>query len=68
MEGGSLTSIVIVVVAAFLTPLLLHRFKLNVIPVVIGEIIVGLIIGKSGFDLIEKDMWLQTLSTLGLFF
>ncbi|MBU5211751.1 monovalent cation:proton antiporter family protein [Bacillus oleronius] len=68
MEGGSLTSIVIVVVAAFLTPLLLHRFKLNVIPVVIGEIIVGLIIGKSGFDLIEKDMWLQTLSTLGFIF
>lgn len=65
---GSLTSVVIVVIAAFLTPLLLHRFKLNVIPVVIGEIIVGLIIGKSGFDLIEKDMWLQTLSTLGFIF
>ncbi|MGE6260182.1 monovalent cation:proton antiporter family protein [Heyndrickxia sporothermodurans] len=68
MMEGSLTSVVIVVIAAFLTPLLLHRFKLNVIPVVIGEIIVGLIIGKSGFDLIEKDMWLQTLSTLGFIF
>ncbi|MED3656075.1 monovalent cation:proton antiporter family protein [Heyndrickxia sporothermodurans] len=65
---GSLTSVVIVVIAAFLIPLLLHRFKLNAIPVVIGEIIVGLIIGKSGFDLIEKDMWLQTLSTLGFIF
>ncbi|MED1202535.1 monovalent cation:proton antiporter family protein [Heyndrickxia acidicola] len=68
MEKVSILSVVIVILAAFFTPILLHRFKLGVIPVVIGEIIMGLIIGKSGFNLIHKDMWLNTLSTLGFIF
>lgn len=55
-------------IAAFVTPVVLHRLKLHFIPVVIGEIIVGLIIGKSGFNWIEKDVWLNTLSTLGFIF
>ncbi len=67
-HGASVTSLVIVIVFAFLTPIFLHRFKLNFIPVVIAEIIVGLIIGKSGFDIVEQDVWLETLSTLGFIF
>jgi monovalent cation:H+ antiporter-2, CPA2 family len=67
-HGASLTSLVIVMVVAFLTPLLLHRFKLRAIPVVVAEIIMGIIIGKSGFDVVEPDMWLETLSTLGFIF
>ncbi len=53
---------------AFLTPILLHRFKLNYIPVVVAEIIMGLVIGKSGFDVVHEDMWISTLSTLGFIF
>ncbi len=68
MESSSLFSVVIVMIAAFVTPVVLHRLKLHFIPVVIGEIIVGLIIGKSGFNWIEKDVWLNTLSTLGFIF
>ncbi|KGP74338.1 monovalent cation:proton antiporter family protein [Pontibacillus yanchengensis] len=70
MEHGSasVTSLVIVILAAFITPILLHRFKLRTVPIVVAEIIVGLIIGKSGFDLIESGMWLETLSTLGFIF
>lgn len=67
-HGASLTSLVVVMVVAFLTPLLLHRFKLRIIPVVVAEIIMGIIIGKSGLDLVSPDMWLETLSTLGLIF
>ncbi|MGB3890379.1 MAG: cation:proton antiporter, partial [Priestia megaterium] len=67
-QHASFTSLVIVISLAFLTPILLHRFKLNIIPVVVAEIIMGLIIGKSGFDLVEQDMWLETLSTLGFIF
>ncbi len=67
-HGASLTSLVVVMVVAFLTPLLLHRFKLRVVPVVVAEIIMGIIIGKSGFDVVEPDMWLETLSTLGFIF
>ncbi|WP_078408690.1 monovalent cation:proton antiporter family protein [Priestia abyssalis] len=65
---ASVTSLLIVIIVAFLTPILLHRFRLRVIPVVVAEIIMGLIIGKSGLDLVEQDMWLETLSTLGFIF
>lgn len=67
-HGASVSSLVIVIIVAFLTPILLHRFKLNVIPVVVAEILMGLIIGKSGFDIVQEDMWLETLSMLGFIF
>ncbi|QHT46056.1 sodium:proton antiporter [Bacillus sp. SB49] len=67
-HGASVTSLVIVIIAAFLTPILLHRFKLTMIPVVVAEIIVGLIIGQSGFDLVDQGSWLEILSTLGFIF
>ncbi|WP_082234631.1 monovalent cation:proton antiporter family protein [Halobacillus massiliensis] len=67
-HGASVTSLVIVIIAAFLTPILLHRFKLKMIPVVVAEIIVGLIIGQSGLNLVEPDDWLEILSTFGFIF
>lgn len=67
-QHASIISLLIVVTIAFLTPLILHRLRLNFIPVVVAEIIMGLIIGKSGFDLVRQDMWLSTLSTLGFIF
>ena len=69
MEHGlSVTSLLIVILVAFITPIILHKFKLNIIPVVVAEILMGLIIGKSGFNLVETDMWLETLSSLGFIF
>jgi monovalent cation:H+ antiporter-2, CPA2 family len=65
---ASVTSLVIVMVVAFLTPILMHRFKLNFLPVVVAEIIMGLLIGKSGFNIVHDDVWLSTLSTLGFIF
>ncbi|WP_077737034.1 monovalent cation:proton antiporter family protein [Bacillus sonorensis] len=68
MEHTSVSSLVVVLIFAFLTPILLHRFRLS-IPVVVAEIIMGLIIGKSGFNLVaEHDAWLETLSMLGFIF
>lgn len=67
-HGASVMSLMIVIIVALLTPIILHRLKLNVIPVVVAEIIMGLIIGKSGFNLVEQDTWLETLSTLGFIF
>lgn len=65
---SSVTSLMIVVAIAFFIPLLLQRFKLNAIPVVVAEIIAGIAVGKSGFNIIEPDMWLEVLSTLGFIF
>jgi monovalent cation:H+ antiporter-2, CPA2 family len=55
-------------IVAFLTPILMHRFKLNFLPVVVAEIIMGLLIGKSGLNIVHDDVWLSTLSTLGFIF
>ncbi|MCA1031092.1 monovalent cation:proton antiporter family protein [Bacillus timonensis] len=67
-HGASVASLLIVILVAFLTPIVLHRFKLNIIPVVVAEIIMGLVIGKSGFNIVHEDVWLETLSTLGFIF
>ena len=64
----SVISLLVVVTTAFITPIILHRLKLNFMPVVVAEIIMGLIIGKSGFDIVHEDVWLSTLSTLGFIF
>jgi len=69
MEHGiSLTSLMIVVAAAFLVPILMHQFRLKFLPVVVAEIIVGIIIGKSGFNLVAEDAYLELLSNLGLIY
>ncbi len=38
-------SLVIVVVAAFMTPIIVHRFNINFLPVVVAEILMGIVIG-----------------------
>jgi CPA2 family monovalent cation:H+ antiporter-2 len=68
MEHSDLTSLMIVVAFAFLVPISLHHFKLRAIPVVVAEIIVGLVIGKSGFNLVAEDPWLELLSLFGFIY
>src|SRR5690625_808467 len=71
MEHGtaSIISLMIVTGVAFFIPILLQRFKLKAIPIVVAEIIAGIIIGKSGLDLVDVDnAWLALLSSLGLIF
>lgn len=68
MEHLSLTSLMIVVTVAFLLPIVLHKLKLRALPVVVAEILAGLIIGKSGFDLVSEDPYLELLSLLGFIY
>lgn len=65
---NDLTSLLLVVALAFIVPIVLQYFNLRIIPVVVAEIFVGLIIGSSGFNLIQPDGWISQLSTLGLIF
>lgn len=64
----SLTSLMIVVSIAFLIPIMLHKLKLRMIPVVVAEIIAGIIIGKSGLNIVSDGSWLDNLSLLGLIY
>ncbi len=61
-------SLVIVVVAAFMTPIIVHRFNINFLPVVVAEILMGIVIGHSFLNLVERDAFLNILSTLGFIF
>ena len=67
-HSTSLTSLMIVVGIAFIIPIVLHRLKLQALPVVVAEIVAGLIIGKSGFNLVAEDSWLSLLSLLGFIY
>lgn len=68
MHSTSLESLLIVVSVAFLIPILLQRLGLTVIPVVVAEIIAGIVIGNSGFDLVVENEWLNILSTFGFIY
>lgn len=61
-------SLVIVVVAAFLTPIIVNRLNVTFLPVVVAEILMGIIIGNSFLGIVHKDEMLNILSTLGFIF
>ncbi|GBD64112.1 putative Na(+)/H(+) antiporter [Tetragenococcus halophilus subsp. flandriensis] len=67
-QGGKCMnfSLVIVTFAAFLTPMLLARFHISFIPTTVAEIFVGILLGKSGFNIVENNAVLSTISTLGV--
>ncbi|MGO3050281.1 sodium:proton antiporter [Staphylococcus casei] len=61
-------SLVVVVLAAFLTPILVNRLRITFLPVVVAEILMGIVIGHSFLNLVERDSMLNILSTLGFIF
>ena len=58
--------LLLIVVLAFLVPLLLSRFRS--VPVVVGEIVAGVIIGISGLNLVEHSTTIDVLGDIGLAF
>ncbi|WP_204171278.1 MULTISPECIES: monovalent cation:proton antiporter family protein [unclassified Staphylococcus] len=61
-------SLVVVVMAAFLTPILINRLRITFLPVVVAEILMGILIGHSFLNIVERDAMLNILSTLGFIF
>lgn len=61
-------ALVIVVLAAFLTPIIVNRLNINFLPVVVAEILMGIVIGNSFLNIVERDSILNILSTLGFIF
>lgn len=58
-------SLLIITGLAFVIPLLVNQIKRVKIPVVIAEIAAGVIVGKSGFNVIHNDLWIEFLSLFG---
>jgi len=68
-ETLSFLPLLIVIFLAFLVPITLSRFKKLRLPIVVGEIIAGLIIGRSGFGWVQHhEVVLDLLAELGFVF
>jgi len=65
MEQINLLPLLIITILAFVIPLLTSHIRWLVIPCIVGEIIGGIIIGKSGFNLIQSSPWLDFLYLFG---
>lgn len=67
MENSiNFNSILIISILAFITPLIINSINKINIPFVVGEIFVGLIVGKSFLNVVHNDIWIIFLSNLGL--
>ena len=67
MEGHlDFAPLLIVLILAFTVPLILARLRW--LPVVVGEILAGVVIGISGFGLVHQDPMLEIFSNIGLAF
>ncbi len=65
-QSGTLYSLLLISGMALVIPILLHKFRPARIPVVVGEIVCGLVVGRTGFNLIDPgDPFLNLLSLLG---
>jgi Kef-type K+ transport system membrane component KefB/Trk K+ transport system NAD-binding subunit len=68
-DSLSFISLLIVLLLAFLVPLALSRFKQLSLPIVVGEILAGILIGRSGLGLVQiHDPVLDLLSEFGFVF
>lgn len=59
-------SLFLVVLLALVIPIFMARFKVNNVPTAVAEIIVGIVMGTSGFNLISNTANLSFLSNLGV--
>ena len=68
-ETRSFVPLLIVFFLAFIVPMILLRFKNLRIPIVVGELIAGIIIGQSGLGWVEPhDPVLELLAEFGFVF
>ncbi|WP_282801587.1 cation:proton antiporter family protein [Secundilactobacillus kimchicus] len=59
-------SLVIILLAALIIPLAMARFKLTLLPTAVVEIIVGVVLGPSVFNLISESTTLDLLKDVGV--
>jgi trk system potassium uptake protein TrkA len=64
-QAHSFVPLLIVVVLAFLVPFVLSRFRRLRLPIVVGEILAGIVVGNSGLRLVGDDPILDVLALLG---
>ncbi len=66
MEGVQLASLLIVALAALVVPLLFALIPRLPVPILVGEMAAGIVLGRSGLHWIHVGPWLQFLDLFGL--
>lgn len=61
-----LISLFIVVLAALVIPLLMARFGVTQVPTAVAEIITGIVLGQSGFNILHSTPRVAFLSNIGV--
>ena len=59
-------SLFLVVLFALVVPILMARLRVNAVPTAVAEIIIGIVLGASGFNLVRPTHDLAFLSNLGV--
>lgn len=59
-------ALIIVLFAALITPLITARFHLTRMPTAISEILMGIVIGKTGLNIVQPDTSVQYIANLGV--
>lgn len=59
-------SLLIVMVAALIIPLVMARFKISSVPTAVAEIVTGIVLGKSLFNIVSPNATLNMMSTMGV--
>jgi len=59
-------SLLIVLFAALLTPLITAKFRIQRMPTAVSEILMGIIIGKTGLNIVHPDTNVQYIANLGV--
>lgn len=59
-------SMLIVMLAALVIPIMMARFKVSSVPTAVAEIMVGIFLGKSAFNIVQQTSTLTLLSSLGV--
>jgi Kef-type K+ transport system membrane component KefB/Trk K+ transport system NAD-binding subunit len=65
LENNPFLALLLITALAAIIPVLANRFKRVQIPLVVGEIFAGIIIGHSGFNLVEPSTTLTFLAEFG---
>lgn len=59
-------SILIVLLAALIVPIVMARFNIRSVPTAVAEILIGIVLGKSAFNIISDGTQIKLLSDIGV--
>jgi Kef-type K+ transport system membrane component KefB len=65
VEHNPFIALLLITALALVVPIIATRLRRIAIPIVVGEILAGIIIGRSGFNLIENSATLAFLAEFG---